>query len=364
VQQLATRPWVTVGVALAGAGVITLTPITAPLPDVHVPDIQLTAGEEEMVLDLVRHGQSTDNASQIINTVPPGATLTPEGVEQAQNLASPDNPMHLASPDSYSGIFASELIRTQQTAADWLTAAGAPSTPVTVLPGLDEINAGIYEGQPEFSLAGILDLLAPVSWVLGSEFVSIPGSTTPNGVAFDESYSNAVQTIYNAGGATTDGHLTDAAFTSDLAMTTWTLMNVKNPDFTVLFEELLKNQDFVPNTGQIVVQGNPTDGWTLVSFDGQAVPQTPGLAPGLFVDYRDLVTAPQFAAYNIYEAILGGDPTTITSAIQNGFDEINAAITQFPQAVIDTITGALGDGAAAGGQVTGDTLTDALASMI
>jgi hypothetical protein len=36
-------------------------------------------------------------------------------------------------------------------------------------------------------------------------------------VAFDESYSHAVQTIYNAGGTATDGHLTDVAFTSELA---------------------------------------------------------------------------------------------------------------------------------------------------
>ncbi len=139
-------------------------------------------------------------------------------------------------------------------------------------------------------------------------------------------------------------------------MTTWTLMNVKNPDFTVLFEELLKTQNFVPNTGQIVVQGDPTDGWTLVSFDGQDVPQTPDLLTGLFVDYRDLVLAPQFAAYNIYEAILGGDPTTISTAFQTGFDQVSAAITQFPQAVIDTLTDSAGATGTAGAEMTGETL--------
>ncbi|MEZ0366584.1 outer membrane porin GjpA [Mycobacterium sp. pUA109] len=43
-QQIAPRPWVTAGVALAGASLIAVTPVTAAqLPDIQVPDIQLTA---------------------------------------------------------------------------------------------------------------------------------------------------------------------------------------------------------------------------------------------------------------------------------------------------------------------------------
>lgn len=42
--QLATRPWITAGVALAGAGVIAVTPLAPALPEVTVPAVQLTAG--------------------------------------------------------------------------------------------------------------------------------------------------------------------------------------------------------------------------------------------------------------------------------------------------------------------------------
>lgn len=41
--QLAARPYVTVGVALAAAGIISVTPVAPPLPDVQVPDIELTS---------------------------------------------------------------------------------------------------------------------------------------------------------------------------------------------------------------------------------------------------------------------------------------------------------------------------------
>jgi hypothetical protein len=89
------------------------------------------------------------------------------------------------------------------------------------------------------------------------------------------------------------------------------------------------------------VDGSPGD-WTLVSWDGTAVPQDPGLPTELFVDWRDLITAPQFATYNIWEAILGGDSTTIDSAIQAGVSQIDAALAQFPVAVFDDIVSAFG----------------------
>ena len=53
-------------------------------------------------------------------------------------------------------------------------------------------------------------------------------------------------------------------------------MNVKNPDFSVLLNEVEKTGGFLANTGQVVVQGDPTDGWTLVSYDGTTVPADPG----------------------------------------------------------------------------------------
>jgi hypothetical protein len=53
-----------------------------------------------------------------------------------------------------------------------------------------------------------------------------------------------------------------------------------------------------------------------------------------------LITAPQFAGYDIWEAILGGNSTTIDAAIQAGVSQIDTALAQFPVAVFDDIASA------------------------
>ena len=62
----------------------------------------------------------------------------------------------------------------------------------------------------------------------------------------------------------------------------------------------------------------------------------------LFVDFRNLIEAPQFAGYDIYEALLGGNSATIDSAIQAGVSQVDTALAQFPVAVFDDIVSALG----------------------
>jgi broad specificity phosphatase PhoE len=296
--------------------------------------------EESIVIDFVRHGQDAANAAGIIETTPPGDELTPLGYTEATNVGA-----MLAPQSPFAGLYDSDLLRTQETAAG---VAGylADLTHMTpqipqMLSGLNEINAGIYEGSPVYSLEGLLYLLTPAAWTLGADFVPIPGSTDPNGIAFDERFGDAVQTIYDNTVASGGSNPTDVAFSSEGAITAWTLMNVKNPDFGLILNELLKTGQFLPNGGQVVVSGDPQDGWTLVSFDGQPVPQDPGLPTELFVDARNLVEAPQFATYNIYEALLNGDPANVISAIDGGLGQVLSATEQFPVAVIGDITNAL-----------------------
>jgi hypothetical protein len=118
-------------------------------------------------------------------------------------------------------------------------------------------------------------------------------------------------------------------------------MNVNNPDFSLVLQEFLNTGELLPYTGQVVVDGSPGD-WTLVSWDGTPVPQDPGLPTELFVDSRDLITAPQFAGYDIYDALLTGNSATIDTAIQAGVSQIDTALTQFPVAVFDDIVSAFG----------------------
>jgi hypothetical protein len=293
------------------------------------------ADDGSIVLDFVRHGESGDMT--VVNTLVPGPDLTDTGEQQADDLVK------ALSGNGIDDIYASAMIRSQETA---MPLAEALNLPIQVLPGLNEIDAGIFEGIPvnvgDLPLGGALYLLAPLAWTLGLDFVPQLGSTVdPNGIAFDESFSGAVQSIYDGSVGSDTGNITDAVFSHEGAIAIWTLMNVNNPDFSLVLQEFLNTGELLPYTGQVVVDGSPGD-WTLVSWDGTAVPEDPGLPTELFVDGRDLITAPQFAGYDIYEALLTGNSMTIDTAIQDGVSQIDAALAQFPVAVFDDIVSAFG----------------------
>lgn len=147
---------------------------------------------QSIVIDFVRHGQTPGNAAMLIDTAVPGPGLTALGQQQAQAIANA-----LAAKGPYAGIFDSQLIRTQQTAAPLANLLGmAPQ----VLPGLNEIHAGIFEDLPQISPAGLLYLVGPIAWTLGFPIVPMlaPGSTDVNGIVFNRAFTGAVQTIYDA----------------------------------------------------------------------------------------------------------------------------------------------------------------------
>jgi hypothetical protein len=214
------------------------------------------------------------------------------------------------------------------------------------LPGLNDIPGGILNGLGVNNytvvndLYGALYLLGPIAWTLGLWGVPELGDPGFNGAEFENLFGGAVQTIYSASVANGGGQMTDAAFAAEASIAIWTLMNVNNPDFPLIFGEAIKTGDFLPYTGIAVVQGEPGD-WTLVSWNGQPVPPA-SLPTELFVDVRDLITAPQMAAFNIHEAILTGDPTTIVNAIQAGVDDVGAATVHFPLAVTQDLVDAVG----------------------
>lgn len=201
-------------------------------------------GYRSITLTFVRHAQSAGNASGLIDSSTPGPSLTDLGRTQAAASAQRLAPHH------YDGIFASTMIRTQQTAqpmADTLHEA------ITVLPGLHEVEAGIYEGQPEASAVQTY-FAAPERWLRGDRSARIPGSIDGN--EFDARFDEAVQQIYDSG----DDN--PVAYSHGAAIMLWVQMNVGNPNPQLLMQHPLDN------TGYVVIEGNPTDGWTLADWDG------------------------------------------------------------------------------------------------
>ena len=154
------------------------------------------------------------------------------------------------SGEGVDGIYASQMVRTQQSAAPLSKELGEQ---VTVLPGLNEIPAGWFEGIPVADTSGTF-LLGPQAWLKGDRRFGIPGSE--DGDEFNGAFTNAVQKIYESGDDK------PVAFSSGLAVMMWTLMNARNGKQSLLTDHPL------PNTGRVVLTGNPTMGWTLMSWDG------------------------------------------------------------------------------------------------
>ncbi|MBY0290119.1 MAG: histidine phosphatase family protein [Mycobacteriaceae bacterium] len=200
-----------------------------------------------MTLTLVRHAESAANADGIIDTALPGTALTALGTQQAKEAA---NRLSQSDPD---GVFAASTVRAQQT-AQYL--ADEMVEQINVQPGLREIGAGIYEGQPQ-NMAGPAMYAVFNDWLNGKTEARIPGSESY--WEFMDRFSGAVRAIYAT------GDRRPVAFSHGAAIAVWTLMTVSNPRF-----ELFESQP-LPNTGYVVVQGNPTDGWRLVDWNGTKI---------------------------------------------------------------------------------------------
>jgi len=118
---------------LLGAVLAAVALVWAPVgvaPSAHAAD------HHTIVLTFVRHGRSAANAAGIIDTAVPGPDLTDLGQQQAHDVANQ------LSVNRYDGIYASTMVRTQETAGPLSQALGEP---ITVLPGLREIEVGSNE---------------------------------------------------------------------------------------------------------------------------------------------------------------------------------------------------------------------------
>jgi broad specificity phosphatase PhoE len=194
----------------------------------------------DMRLILARHGQTPSNVGFLLDTAAPGAELNQIGLEQAAALAE-----QLAC-EPIEGVFASNLVRTQQTAAPLAATRGVA---VQVIEGLREIPAGDAEMSTDAS-AYIETLLR---WHDGDLEARIPGAE--NALEFFARFDSAIAEIVAA------GHAGAAAVSHGAALRVWASHRV--PGFTEALDGGL-----MTNAGRMVLEGSPELGWTLLELEG------------------------------------------------------------------------------------------------
>ncbi|MEB3048708.1 histidine phosphatase family protein [Mycolicibacter sp. MYC123] len=322
----------------------------SPVPTVlSRPDVALTA--QDIVLDLVRHAEDLAPANSRIPFSPefPGAGISDLGKQQAIDTANQIFGQ-VGGPGHVAGLFSGPDTDAQDTAVPFAALQGLDPQ---VLNGLVEVDGGPFANQPVLSLGGIYYDVAVVLWMLGLvNAFQIPGADEYNGVVVNDNYTEAVNAMYTAAVANPvvgdDGNITAVGYTSEASMMIWTMLNVKNPDPMALVNELIASLQnggspgLVPNAGLIQLAGNPEDGWTLVSWAGQQVPENPGVLGDLFLIWRDLALPPQVAFGHILDALASGDSVAVTAAFSDGLAGISAGL----DAVPDTITNLFTDLAA------------------
>jgi broad specificity phosphatase PhoE len=283
------------------------------------------AAAELMRVTFIRHGQSYGNTSGLIDTSTPGPVLTPLGQQQAKDIAAK------LGDNNYDAIYASTMVRTQLTAAPMSQYLGLP---IQVLPGLQEIEAGVFEGTPEAGAQGGYGLY-PIGWALPGAIPQIPESmfnkstfmpgTNVNGYVFDERVDAALQTMYD------NGDRNAAVFSHGGTIMFWTMMNVQN--LTVMQKLQLLQTAQLGNTDYVVIEGNNEDGWNLVSWNGKQFSTEPTLGAEVKLQLRTLTRQLSATAKQVSAAFATGNIATIATAINHGIADANFSIIKFNRAV-------------------------------
>ena len=202
-----------------------------------------------MRLILVRHGQTASNLGGLLDTDEPGADLTDLGRSQAEAL-----PQALAD-QRVTALYASTLVRTQQTAAPL---AAVLSMEVQVRPGVREVSAGSMEMLGD--AASVTTYLETVlAWSDGDLDLRMPGGESGHEVygRFDAVVEEAARAVDGGGAAVVVSH--------GAVIRSWTAARAVN----VTTMHVARNA--LSNTGVVVLDGSPADGWTAVTWEGRPV---------------------------------------------------------------------------------------------
>lgn len=272
------------------------------------------AAAELLRVTFVRHGQSAGNASGLIDTSTPGPVLTPTGQAQSEAVVG------RLGVNNYDGVYASTMQRTQLTAGPL---SRYLHLPIRVLPGVHEIEAGIFEGTPESEAANGYGRY-PLAWALqGNRDLRIPGSIDGN--EFDARMDGSLQEIFDSGDRNA------VVFSHGGAIMFWTMMNATN----LTMEQKLDLLRYAPlsNTNYVVIEGNPVDGWKLVDWNGQKFAPDATLAAEVRMQLRTLQRQLSGAVTQVMASFATLNPAKVLAAIADSFSDTVVSIAKFAGAV-------------------------------
>ena len=201
-----------------------------------------------MRLLLIRHAQTPANVRGELATARPGPGLTDLGIQQAAGV------VHALSGERLDAIYASPLLRTRLTAEPLAEAHGLA---VQVLEGLEEIEAGSLEDRSDMPSV-MTYVRTAFGWTEGDLDVRIPGSI--DGHEFFARFDGAVSAIVDTH---PDG--TVAAFSHGAAIRVWAVTRGVNLRAEAPF---IRHLD---NTGVVVLNGSPSAGWRVETWEGEPV---------------------------------------------------------------------------------------------
>lgn len=193
-----------------------------------------------MRLHLIRHGQTPSNVLGALDTALPGPGLTELGERQAAAVP------YALEGERIDAIAASRLVRTQHTAAPLAADRGLE---VRIVPGLEEIEAGDLEMRTDRE-SQWLYISTVLAWRDDMDR-RMPGG--PNGHEFFARFDRAIAEAVA-------GHEAVAVFSHGAAIRAWVAGRGRN----LGLEDALSRE--LDNTGMVVLDGSPENGWDVVSW--------------------------------------------------------------------------------------------------
>lgn len=210
-----------------------------------------------MRLHLVRHGQTGSNLVRALDTAEPGAPLTDEGRRQAAAVgaAFADEPV--------SAVYASTLVRTQQTAAPIAEPRGLR---VLVRAGLREVVAGDLEMRTDD--AAVEEYLGTMmAWADGDLDAVMPGGES--GRATLDRFDAVVDEIRATGVPVA------AVVSHGAVIRMWAIVRAANLSVR---DDVVQNLD---NTGVVTLEEDGAGGWYATRWQDELVPHaTPSRGDG------------------------------------------------------------------------------------